>query len=390
MKIALFSWEARYSIQISGIGSHVSDLAQAQAQLGHEVHVFTRQAPDQSLGDLINGVYYHRCPWNKCQDFLQEVSEFNQSLQYYYTQIEQEIGGFDLIHCHDWLTFEAGNSLRENNPQLQYITTFHTTEWGRSGSWPEKDEPRIIADLESQATEIADSVITISYEVKRQVELLYRCPEWKLSVIYHGISLSNFDNNQAPKEDTLSKYDLPANSNLVLYVGALNFRKGADLLGAAAADIISSDPSARIIFAGEGDMRARLEAEINSNHLGEYVRFIGEPLPLELMHLYHAANIVCIPYRYDPFGVVALSAWAAGKPVIVSSDGAAAEFIYNKVNGLRCAEEKLGESVSILLSETDQARWMGRNGRVAVETAFSWESIAEQTMAVYSKATKTA
>ncbi len=37
----------------------------------------------------------------------------------------------------------------------------------------------------------------------------------------------------------------------------------------------------------------------------------------------------------------------------------------------------------LLSSDFERARWMGRNGRVAVETAFSWDVVANQVLAVY-------
>jgi starch synthase len=39
-----------------------------------------------------------------------------------------------------------------------------------------------------------------------------------------------------------------------------------------------------------------------------------------------------------------------------------------------------------MLSDTERAQWMGRNGRIAAETAFSWDAIAERTEQVYQRA----
>jgi glycosyltransferase involved in cell wall biosynthesis len=36
-----------------------------------------------------------------------------------------------------------------------------------------------------------------------------------------------------------------------------------------------------------------------------------------------------------------------------------------------------------MFSDFEWARWMGRNGRVAAETAFNWDAIADQTLSVY-------
>ena len=42
IRIGLFSWESLYSIRIGGISPHISELSDALAAEGHEVHLFTR------------------------------------------------------------------------------------------------------------------------------------------------------------------------------------------------------------------------------------------------------------------------------------------------------------------------------------------------------------
>ncbi len=380
MKIALFSWEARYGIEIGGVAAHVSDLAAALAALGHEVHLFTRQGAGQPLEDFIFGVRYHRCPCARHGNFLEEVRAFNRSLEYYFSEVAKTCGGFDLVHCHDWLTLQAGEAVRND---CRFVVTFHTTEWGRSGSWPENGQAREIADLEAAATQKADAVIAVSHEVRRQVDLLYRCPEWKLRVIYHGIDLTRF--TPAPEDAARMRAVLriAADQPVALFVGTLSFRKGPEVLLRAFSEALRRVPQAKLVFAGEGEMRGRLEAEAQADGFSEAVRFAGWPKAAELQALYAAADVVCLPYRYDPFGVVALEAWAASKPVIVSGDGAAGEMVYDKANGLRCYESGLGDALGGLLAEPEMARWLGRNGRVAAETAFSWQAISEQTIRAY-------
>lgn len=380
MKIALFSWEARFGIEIGGVSAHVSDLAAALAALGHEVHLFTRQGPEQSLEDFIFGVRYHRCPAPRSTNFLEEIRAFNRSLEYYFREAARSCGGFDLVHCHDWLTLQAGEAVRND---CRFVVTFHTTEWGRSGSWPEHGQAREIADLEAAATQKADAVIAVSHEVRRQVNLLYRCPDWKLRVIYHGIDLSRFTATEEDAAGVRQTLRIAAGEPVALFVGSLHFRKGPEVLLRAFLDARKKIPAAKLVYAGEGEMLGRLQAEAQSDGSAEAVRFVGWPKAAQLQALYAAADVVCLPYRYDPFGVVALEAWAAGKPVIVSGDGAAAEIVYDKANGLRCSESGLTDALAGLLGEPEMARWMGRNGRVAAETAFSWQAIAEQTLNAY-------
>ena len=58
IRIGLFSWESLYSIRVGGIAPHVSELSEALAAEGHEVHLFTRG--HENNDEIITGVHYHR------------------------------------------------------------------------------------------------------------------------------------------------------------------------------------------------------------------------------------------------------------------------------------------------------------------------------------------
>lgn len=55
IRIGMFSWESLYSIRVGGISPHVSELSDALAAKGHEVHLFTRDRENKD--EIINGVY---------------------------------------------------------------------------------------------------------------------------------------------------------------------------------------------------------------------------------------------------------------------------------------------------------------------------------------------
>ena len=92
-----------------------------------------------------------------------------------------------------------------------------------------------------------------------------------------------------------------------------------------------------------------------------------------------------MPSRNEPFGIVVLEAWSAGKPVLASQNGGPAEYVRHEVNGLKIypSPESVVWGVGRIFSDLDRARWMGGNGRRAVQEHFTWDTITERMLTIY-------
>ena len=97
------------------------------------------------------------------------------------------------------------------------------------------------------------------------------------------------------------------------------------------------------------------------------------------------ADAVCVPSRNEPFGIVVLEAWAAGKPVLATVNGGPNEFVWHETNGLKIYPnpDSIAWGIETLFKNFERARWMGGNGRYAVDVAFTWNRIATQVEALY-------
>ena len=143
--------------------------------------------------------------------------------------------------------------------------------------------------------------------------------------------------------------------------------------------------NAKFVFVGDGHMRGSLEARVRDLGIDHAVRFLGHRNGDELIALYQMPDIVCVPSRNEPFGIVVLEAWSARKPVVVTQNGGPNEYVWHEVNGLKVSPspDSIAWGLGTMLMDFERARWMGRNGREAVEASFSWDTIAEQTIAAY-------
>lgn len=384
MRIAIFSWESLHSIAIGGVAVHVTELACALQRKGHEVHLFTRMGHrDHSLYQNIDGVHYHRCPFSSHHDFIEEINNMCRSFVDCFFQTEDYIGRFDIIHCHDWLTTNALAWIKKGRPRRSVIT-IHSTEYGRCGNNFFGGRSERIRHIEWYGTYEAEKVIAVSNFLKREITRVYNLPEDKISVIYNGVNCRNFDGWIDPAA-VKGVYGIGPVDPMVLFVGRIVYQKGTDLLVEAIPHILKFYGSAKFVFVGDGEMRQQVESRAHQLGVAHATRFLGHVNGGRLTDLYKACDCVCIPSRNEPFGIVLLEAWSAGKPAVASVNGGPGEMIWHDVNGLKINDnvDSVAWGIGTLFSDFEHARWMGRNGRIAVETAFSWDVIADATIGVY-------
>ncbi len=111
-----------------------------------------------------------------------------------------------------------------------------------------------------------------------------------------------------------------------LFSGSLIARKGVDLLASAFVRLAREVPNVRLRIVGDGELRQSV--------MHERVEFVGFRDWHELPREYAAADVLCVPSRYDGWGLVVPEGLAAGLPVIATDRmGAALEFVRTGRNG---------------------------------------------------------
>jgi len=384
MRIAFFSWEAVHSVFVGGIGLHVTELACALERKGHEIHVFTRMARhDHTPYECIHGVHYHRCAFVGNPDFIEETTNMCRSFVDAFFATENYIGSFDVVHGHDWLTTMALEWINKAR-RHKTVFTIHSTEYGRCGNNFFGGNSQRIRHLEWLGSYCSERVITVSNALKHEAMGMYSIPESKIDVVYNGVSCSGFDHWVDPG-DVKRQYGIGPMDPMVLIVGRLVYQKGPDLLVSAIPHVLNYHPNAKFVFAGDGEMRREVEHQAQSTGVSHATRFVGMQSPWVLKNLFKSTDCVCVPSRNEPFGIVILEAWSAGKPVVATVNGGPNEIVWHDVNGLKIKDnpQSIAWGLGTMFEDFDHARWMGQNGRMTVETAFSWDVIADETLAVY-------
>lgn len=383
VRVALFSWETLHSIAVGGVSVHVTELAAALERRDHEVHVFTRKAAQQSAYDCIHGVHYYRVRFDLNPNFVDEVNNMCRAFVQTFYAVEDTVGQFDLVHAHDWLASNAAVWIKEGRGR-RAVLTMHSTEYGRNGNRFFGGLSPRIQDHERHGTYCADRVITVSHQLKHEIKWLYQLPDHKTCAIYNGVNAGAFDYDIDPG-DVKRRYAIGPLDPTVLFVGRMVVQKGPDILVRAMPAVLRYYPGAKFVFVGDGHMKNEVCAIAHHHGVAHALRILGQRQGRELYDLFKACDVVAVPSRNEPFGIVILEGWSASKPVVSTKRGGPAEFVWHGVNGLQVDDtvDSVAWGLGTLLANHQHCQWMGRNGRAAVDAAFSWDSIAAQTEDVY-------
>jgi glycogen synthase len=307
----------------------------------------------------------------------------------------------DIVHCHTWYS-HLGGILTKLAYGIPLVITVHSLEplrpWKREQLGGGYD---VTQWVERTALQMADAIIGVSAETRRDVLDLFDVDPDKVHVIHNGIDLNLYQ--PATSKQALTDYGIDPDKPYVLFVGRITRQKGIIHLVRAIKDI---DESAQIVLcAGAPDtpeIGAEMQqavAEVQASRSD--VLWIEKMIPRdEVIQLYTHAAVFCCPSIYEPFGIINLEAMACGTPVVASAVGGIPEVVVDGETGLLVPLDQMKESpfepidpqkfsrdlaegINRLLRDEGLRERMAVAGRKRVEDHFSWSAIAERTAKLY-------
>lgn len=152
-----------------------------------------------------------------------------------------------------------------------------------------------------------------------------------LHVVYNPCDLGPFfaldADDAGARRAARAAFALPADALTILFLGALDVRKGPDTLVDALAVLHARAPRWHLVFAGAGALAPALAARVAQLGLGHAVRFLGAVAHERTPALLAAADVVAVPSRRDGLPNVLVEALAAGVPAVATRVGGATELV---------------------------------------------------------------
>src|SRR5690625_557115 len=314
----------------------------------------------------------------------------------------KDCAGADLVHSHTWYANFAGHTAGLLHG-IPHVISAHSLEPLR----PWKAEQlgggyRVSSFIERSAYLGADAVIAVSAGMRADVLRSYPeiDPE-NVRVVHNGIDLAGWQRREDP--DTVRRWGIDPDQPAVVFVGRITRQKGLPYLLRAAQQL---PPEVQLVLCAGAPDTAQLMAEVQQlvadlRAEREGVVWIDEMLPREeLTAILSAATTFVCPSVYEPLGIVNLEAMACGTPVVGSGTGGIPEVVTDGEVGtivpLEQVSDGTGEPIdphefvsdlaaalTEMVADPHRARAMGEAARKRVEDHFSWEAIAERTIAVY-------
>ncbi|MBD3389089.1 MAG: glycosyltransferase [Candidatus Altiarchaeales archaeon] len=386
VRIGVFSWETLNSIKVGGVAAVVTQLSEALADLGHEVHVFTRTTEGKPEHELINGVWEHRCLSPGMDDFIEYMDHVCDSMVSAYHWAKAEYGEFDVLHGHDWHSVNALANIRQNTGFDNIVWTCHSTEYGRNGNnFADNWFSARIRHREWLGGYISKKTTTVSYFMRSEISREYQIPEEKTQVIYNGIDTRGFKGEVDPGR-VKERYGLHPLDPVILFFGRIAYQKGPDLLLEAIPGVLDEFYNARFIFAGSGDMINHLHGRAHWLGVHDKIRVLGYVSEEEKKELFKSCDMVCVPSRNEPFGIITLEAWASGKPVVATDVGGPSEIIDNFRTGVKTYlnPDSIAWGIKYLLGDRSGDS-LKKMSEVCLGEAqkYDWHEIAKQYLEVY-------
>lgn len=388
MRVLMLSWEYPPHV-VGGLGQHVAELVPALSAQGVEVHLVTPRWANGRVEEYLDGAIVYRVnpPAVAMHDFYTGVWQTNLKLEDKCEHLWEEWKSFDLIHAHDWLVAFAACALKRNF-KTPLLSTIHATERGRSRGSLTNDMQRAINNAEWWLTYESWRVICCSEYMANEVKEFFQVPPDKVDVVPNGVDIRRFERwDGVDLSRFRNRYALPG-EKIIFYVGRVVYEKGVHILVEAAPRVLRAYPNAKFVVVGTGDMLPQLQHRAWELGVAPKILFTGFIPDEERDRLFKVADCAVFPSLYEPFGIVALEAMAAGTPVVVSEVGGLKEVVQHAETGITVYPNDVDSLTWGILHTLEHPEWTQArvaNARRRVIEEYNWTRIAARTSAIYQR-----
>jgi glycogen(starch) synthase len=274
---------------------------------------------------------------------------------------------FDIIHAHDWMTFDAGIAAKKvsGKPLVLHV---HATEVDRSGITFGD-----VYEIEKRGMESADCIIAVSHWTRQILIQHYGIRPEKIQVVHNGIM---------PTMKSSHTEKTSMGSHVVTFMGRVTQQKGPRYFVEAARKVADRFPEAHFVMAGSGDLLPQTIDRVAELKLSTRFHFTGFLTSDWIARIWSISNVYVMPSVSEPFGITPLEAVQAGVPVIVSKQSGVSEVLPDALKVNFWDTDALAEAICSLLQYRSLSVMMKQRGEREIQQ-LNWRDAAKKLTRIY-------
>jgi glycogen(starch) synthase len=354
-------WSGTFWPNIGGVEVHAAKLLPALRERGYEYTVIAPKT-DEKLADKesYRGIPIYRFPFrnNLSDRSLDQLIVMRAKIADLKRQVAPDLVHINAVGVDNFFHLTTAEAYR-----APVLVTLH-------GKWSMQADAVVKKTLGG-----ADWVVGCSAAILGEGRKLVPQIISRSSVIYNGVEVPS-----------LCPSVLPFDAPRLLCLGRLAPDKGFDIALPAFKSLLRCYPRARLIIAGNGPERERLEKQAESLGIHQAVELNGWVSPLKVAELINSVTLVVMPSREDSFPLVALEAALMGRPLVATRVGGLPEIIVPMETGILVDKEDcdgLTKAIAFLLDRPQEAMRMGEAARLRAQAIFRWERHVDAYDALY-------
>ena len=281
---------------------------------------------------------------------------------------------FDVIHAHDWLTYNAGIAAKRlsGKPLVVHV---HATSFDRSS---DNNIDTRVYEIEKRGMEAADRVITVSDLTRNIVITKYGIDPAKVVTVHNAVDFSGRSEIKVEKG---------VKDKVVTFLGRITFQKGPEYFIEAAAKVLKRCDNVRFVMAGSGDMMNRSIRQVARLGISDRFHFTGFLRGAEVQKMFALSDVYVMPSVSEPFGISPLEAMRSGVPSVISRQSGAAEVLKYAFKVDFWDVDAMADEIYALLQYPALSQFASKFGYDEVNT-LKWNNAAAKIKSVYESVVK--
>ncbi len=289
----------------------------------------------------------------------------------------------DVIHCHDWLTMEAGVRAKQVTG-CPLVVHVHATEFDRSGR---NNGNQLVHDIEYNGLMMADRIIAVSGITKNIIMDKYSIPSNKIEVVHNAIDAGDLDDGYQYDNRTYAYLEALKDEGFTIVSTITRFTIQKGLFHFIRAAARASEKYDKLVFllAGDGEQRDELIKLAADLGISDKTFFTGFVRGKQWRDAYSVSDIFVMSSVSEPFGLTALEAAHHDNALIITRQSGVGEVLNNIFRYDFWQEDVLADQMIGIATSTALRESLTENVKKEY-TRISWSDAAKSCLNIYNTA----